>query len=62
MENITEPVCRRKSVRTFVGKEVTEDDREKLTVFMEKTENPYGIPVSFKFLNGKNRVFHVLLS
>ena len=57
MENITEPVRRRRSVRIFDGKEVTEDDREKLTLFMEKIENPYGIPVSFKFLDGKKQSF-----
>lgn len=51
MENITEPVRRRRSVRTFDGKEVTDDDREKLALFMEKIENPYGIPASFKFLS-----------
>ena len=53
MENIIELVRSRRSVRTFDGKEVCEDDRKKLALFMEKIENPYGIPVSFKFLDGK---------
>ena len=53
MENITELVRGRRSVRTFDGREVDEDDLEKLALFMEKIENPYGIPVSFKFLDGK---------
>ena len=56
MENITELVRRRRSVRTFDGKEVTEEDRKKLALFMEKIENPYGVPVSFKFLDGKKQV------
>ncbi len=34
MENITELVRRRRSVRTFNGKEVNEDDRKKLALFM----------------------------
>ncbi len=55
MENITELVRHRKSVRTFDGKEVTEDDRKKLALFMENIENPYEVPVSFKFLDGKKQ-------
>ncbi|MBD5528657.1 MAG: nitroreductase [Lachnospiraceae bacterium] len=53
MENITELVRRRRSVRTYDGREVNEDDLKKLALFMEKIENPFGIPVSFKFLDGK---------
>ncbi|MDE6017174.1 MAG: nitroreductase family protein [Acetatifactor sp.] len=53
MENITELVRRRRSVRTFDGREVNEDDLKKLALFMENIENPYGIPVSFKFLDSK---------
>ena len=55
MENITELIRCRRSVRTFDGKEITDDDKEKLTLFIKKTENPYGIPVSFKFLDGKKQ-------
>ena len=55
MENITELVRHRRSVRTFDGKEISEDDRKKLALYMEKIENPYGIPVSFKFLDGKKQ-------
>ena len=55
MENITELVRCRRSVRTFDGREVNEDDLKKLALFMEKIENPYGIPVSFKFLDGKKQ-------
>lgn len=55
MENITELVRNRRSVRTFDGREVNEDDLKKLASFMEKIENPYGIPVNFKFLDGKKQ-------
>lgn len=55
MENVTELVRCRRSVRTFDGKEVSEADRQRLSAYMEKIENPYGIPVSFKFLDGKRQ-------
>lgn len=53
MENITELVRRRRSVRTYDGREVNENDLKKLALFMEKIENPFGIPIGFKFLDGK---------
>ena len=55
MENITELVRHRRSVRTFDGKEVSENDKEKLALFIEKIENPYGIPISFRLLDGKKQ-------
>ena len=55
MENVTELIHCRRSVRTFDGKEVNADDMEKLKVYTEKIENPYGIPVSFKLLDGKKQ-------
>ena len=36
MENITELVRRRRSVRTFDGKEINEDDMKKLDLFMKQ--------------------------
>lgn len=53
MDHIEEHIRQRRSVRTFDGRELKEEDREKLRSFMEKIENPYGIPVSFKFMNAK---------
>ena len=55
MENITKIVRGRRSIRTFDGKEVNMDDMNKLSLFMEKIENPYGIPIEFKFLDGKKQ-------
>ena len=55
MENITELVRRRRSVRTFDGKEINEDDMKKLDLFLKTIENPYGIPIEFKFLDGKKQ-------
>ena len=50
MENITELVRCRKSVRTFDGKEVSDDDKNKLALFMENIENPLG-GTNFSSLN-----------
>lgn len=53
MENIKELIRSRRSVRTFDGREVSEEDLQKLSSFMAKIENPYGIPVEFKLLDAK---------
>lgn len=53
MEHIQELVKSRRSVRTFDGREVSAEDLEKLSSFMGKIDNPYGIPVEFKLLNAK---------
>ena len=55
MENITKLIRGRRSIRTFDGNEIKMDDINKLSSFMEKIENPYGIPIEFKFLNGKKQ-------
>lgn len=53
MTNITQIIRDRKSVRTFDGRALSPEHKEKLRLFMEKIENPYGIPVEFKFLDAK---------
>ena len=55
MEHIAELVKARRSVRTFDGRAVSPDDLEKLSSFMKQIENPYGIPVEFKLLDGKTQ-------
>ncbi len=44
---IIEIIKTRKSVRTFDGRKIAEEDIEKLFDYMESVENPYGIPVKF---------------
>ena len=51
MENILALVRERRSVRTFDGKDIGGELKEKLVSFMEKIENPYGIPVEFRLLD-----------
>ena len=53
MENIRELVRARRSVRSFDSRELSAEDREKLTAFMEKIENPYDIPVRFRLLSAR---------
>lgn len=53
MNNITEHIQNRRSVRTFDGRELSKADIEKLASFANTIENPYKIPVSFKFMNAK---------
>lgn len=43
----------RKSVRTFDGRKVTDDDMEKLLDYIRTIENPYGIPVEFLVLDAE---------
>ena len=55
MEQITTLVRARRSVRTFDGRALTQEDTEKLFSFMSKIENPYEIPVEFKLLDAKKQ-------
>lgn len=43
----------RKSVRTFDGQGISEEDREKLSAYIRTIENPYHIPVRFMILGAK---------
>ena len=55
MENIEKLVKGRRSVRSYDGKEISQEDLEKLAAFIETLDNPYGIPIEFKFLNAKEQ-------
>lgn len=53
MKNITEHIRKRRSVRTYNGKTLDTQTREQLEAFMATIENPYQIPVEYKFLEAK---------
>lgn len=55
MDHIDELVRNRRSVRTFDGREISKEALEKLSAFMENIENPYGMPIEFRFLNAKEQ-------
>ncbi len=41
----------RRSVRSYDGRRLSEEDREKLQQLMDNADNPYGIPVEYRFLD-----------
>lgn len=45
----------RKSVRTYDERVIAPRDMEKLLAFMEKIDNPYGLPVEFKLLDARKQ-------
>ncbi len=53
MNNISEHIKNRRSVRTFDERDLAKADIEKLAAFAKAIENPYKIPVDFKFMNAK---------
>lgn len=55
MEHIAQLVRNRRSVRTFDGREIRREDREKLLSFIEGIDNPYGIPLEFQLLDAKEQ-------
>ena len=46
-------IPRRRSVRTFDGRPLTEEDRRQLEAFLSALSDPFGVPVSFRLLNAK---------
>ena len=53
MDQITQHIRQRRSVRTFDGQALRQQHKEHLSAFMETVENPYHIPVTFKWLDAK---------
>ncbi len=53
MEQITEHIRARRSVRTYDGRELDAETREQLLTFMKGIRNPYDIPVAFRLMRAK---------
>ena len=51
--NNLELIKTRRSVRTFDGKPLSEEDKNKLIEFGKNIPNPYNIPVEFIYLDAK---------
>jgi len=51
MSSLSEIIRTRKSVRTFDGKPLRPEDREKLEEYAAGITDPFGVPVSFVFLD-----------
>ena len=50
---IKDLIQERKSVRTYDGKPLSEEDRENLSLYLSELENPFGGTVEFRFLDAK---------
>ena len=55
MSDPFELIKSRKSVRTFDGKPLAAEDRERLTQYAETVSNPFDIPVRFVLLDAKEK-------
>ncbi len=53
MQTVTEHIKARRSVRTFDGRAVEEEMKERLLSFARTIRNPFAIPVAFKLLDAK---------
>ena len=53
MDNVTELIRNRRSVRTYDGKEISPEHKESLVSFMANIENPYNLPIDFKLMDAK---------
>ena len=51
MNNIAELINKRRSVRTYDGRALDESTKERLLTFANAIQNPFNIPVKFKFLD-----------
>ena len=52
MKTLEESVRSRRSVRTYDAQPLAVQDRDALCAYMEKIENPYDLPVTFRLLEG----------
>ncbi len=53
MENVTTLIKARRSVRTYDGQALDEGTKEQLVSVINDIQNPFDIPVQFKFLDAK---------
>lgn len=53
MNGIAELISKRRSVRTYDGRALDESTKEQLLSYANAIQNPFNIPVQFKFLDAK---------
>lgn len=51
--SITETIRNRRSVRTYSGEPLREEDRKKLEEYVKTIKNPFGVSIEFRFLDAK---------
>lgn len=55
MNNVAELIRNRRSVRTYDGREITQEHKQNLVSFMANIENPYNLPIDFKLMDAKEK-------
>ena len=50
---MTEGICSRRSVRSFSGEPLREEDRDELLRFAASVETPWGLPIDWRLLDAK---------
>ena len=53
MKNVIELIKQRRSVRTYNNQILDQDTKDKLMSYVSPINNPFNIPVEFKFLDAK---------
>ena len=53
MSTISEIIMQRKSVRSYDGQSLKDEDRKRIQEYIGTIKNPYGIPVTFQLLDAK---------
>lgn len=53
MSSMSDIIMQRKSVRTYDGQGLKDEDRKRILEYIETIKNPYGIPVTFQLLDAK---------
>ena len=54
--SVKDIIHRRKSVQTFSGEALRYEDRQKLGGVLRVLDNPFGLPVEFRFIDAKEHV------
>ena len=53
MQDVKKTITQRRSFRTFDGKPLSDEHKQKILNFANQIENPYNLPVEFKYLDAK---------
>ena len=53
MYTVKDAILKRRSVRTFSGLPLSEEDAQRLTELLGRLDNPFGVPVQFRMLDAK---------
>lgn len=53
MKNVVELIKQRRSVRTYDNRNLDQDIKDRLMSYLNRVNNPFNIPVEFKFLDAK---------